>query len=113
MDPITQSKLLVSNINAIKNNIFEIARQLGVPVDQLSDFSPCNLSKIFSNRVCSIDITQHINDLQQNLAMLQQQQQTISQSGGYNYIVNPVTNRKVNINSSLGKKLIKKYSENL
>jgi hypothetical protein len=112
MDPITQSKILVSNINDIKNNIFEIARQLGVPVDQLVDLSPCSISKVLSNKICSLNLSKHIANLQANLDMLQKQQ-IPPQSGGYRYIVNPSTNRRVNINSKLGQKLIKKYSEHL
>lgn len=112
MDPITQSKILISNINIIKNNIIEIARQLGVPIDQLGDLSPCSISKAVSNKICSLDLSKQLVNLQENLDMLQQQQMPI-QSGGYSYIVNPATNRRVNIYSALGQKLIKKYSEHL
>ena len=38
------------------------------------------------------------------------------QTGGkpkYNYIVNPLTNRKCNINSSLGRKILQNYYNNL
>jgi len=112
MDPVTQSKILISNINAIKNNIFEIARQLGVPVDQLGDLSPCAISKAVSNKVCSLNFSQQLVNLQKNLDILQKQQ-IPTQSGGYRYIVNPATNRRVKTHSALGKKLIKKYSEHL
>jgi len=113
MDPVTQSKILISNINAIKNNIFEIARQLGVPVDQLGDLSPCAISKAVSNKVCGLNFSQQLVNLQKNLDILQKQQLGPPQSGGYRYIVNPATNRRVNIHSTLGQKLIKKYSEHL
>jgi len=112
MDPVTQSKILISNINDIKNNIVEIARQLGIPIDKLGDLSPCSISKAISNKVCSIDLSRQLVSLQENLDMLQKQQ-VPPQSGGYSYIVNPSTNRRVNIHSTLGQKLIKKYSEQL
>ena len=59
---------------------------------------------------------QTMNMKQNNIINLTEGRTTkIDQGGGssvYNYIINPITNRKVKLSSRTGKKIIKNYIEN-
>ena len=66
-----------------------------------------------------IDLSEQVSDLVDSSSKLVKQAENpnkIQKGGGnsnYQYIVNPLTNRKVNVNSRLGRKIILEYVSNL
>ena len=160
-NPVSQGKLLMENIEAIKSNVRETVNLLMPFAKQISpQEAPCEMAKFVANKVCSmkidsvnftdlfsyqklmkaledtqnklntlttdlqsnmpdIDLSEQVSDLVDSSSKLVKQAENpnkIQKGGGnsnYQYIVNPLTNRKVNVNSRLGRKIILEYVSNL
>ena len=160
-NPISQGKLLMDNIEAIKSNIKQTVNLIMPFTQQISpQEAPCEMAKFVANKVCSmkidsknfsdlfsyqklmkaledtqsklnvltsdlqsnmpdIDLSGQVSDLVDSSSKLVKQAENPdkAQKGGgnskYQYIINPLTNRKVNVNSRLGRKLLLEYVANL
>ena len=160
-NPVSQGKLLMENIEAIKSNVKETVQLILPFANEISpQEAPCEMAKFAANKVCSmkidatnfsdlfsyqklmkalkdtqnklnvltadlqdnmpdIDLGNQVADLVDSSSKLVKQAENPKnqQKGGgdskYEYIINPLTNRKVNVNSRLGRKLILGYVANL
>ena len=114
----------MQNISDIRKNIDELSQRLGfgningVKIGSLTGIS-CDASKFITNKVCSLGNINLLENMYKKLDVLNAAVANIippagqpQQGGGqFNYIINPETNRKVNIYSKKGQQIIKKYSK--
>ncbi len=104
-------KKLIKNPNtATKNNINQLEDNIN-QIEQINERNTKNLKVLDKLRKAGEDAAKL------SKAKTLPKQKSASLKGGgnssYNYIVNPRTNRKVNIDSRIGKKVLKNYISNM
>jgi hypothetical protein len=123
--PCEVAKFVANKVCSMKidaqnfNDLFSYQKMMKALEDTQSKLN--DLTSDIKDNIGEIDLGNKVADLVDSSSKLVKQAENpnkdVKQSGGgankYKYIINPLTNRKVNVNSKLGKKILLEYVRNL